>query len=214
MEHDQVRFTITSAVTTTTYPAAADTACCSTKSATRTPFPPRARPEPARPTSARLGATALSLTSTGAGPSLERRAKRPRRALSGNPGQQVLEKLGRLDVVLPSAESRVYPCEELVQVCRQQTRGLSHGRVGALHDHGHEEHGVRQELDAERDDVEGHLGFRVHLGIGIGKGQTEGWEKDKCIEKDAGGGLRTGVSKYIQVDRVNGSQTTETGVGE
>lgn len=48
-----------------------------------------------------------------------------------------------------------------------QTSGLEESRFRRVHEHGHQEHAVRQELDSEGDDVERHHGLGAFLSVQI-----------------------------------------------
>lgn len=129
--------------------------------------------------------------------SLLRRTIRPSLRCTRRCSKPTLHHLGRLYVVCPATKRRPYPGEEIEEMGGQETGRLLEGQLGAVHDHGHEEQGIRQVLRLECDDEQGNLTCRVVLGVRVCICEAQGREEHKCFQDKACGSLLDQVSRIF-----------------
>jgi len=87
--------------------------------------------------------------------------------------EPALHHLRCANVVFATAKCRPDPCQEVVQVCGEETHELSESGIRTVHDEGHEEHSEGQVFAFEGNDEEGYGSGGVILGerVGVGEGQ-------------------------------------------
>lgn len=107
------------------------------------------------------------------------------------------------DVVLASTECRPDACEEVVQVCGDQTEDLGQRGVLTVDDEGHEQQSEWQELGVKIYDEEVDLTRGVVLGERVRVCEREGGEERVTVEKHTCGRLSSPSATLLSRKRAH-----------
>jgi hypothetical protein len=107
------------------------------------------------------------------------------------------------DVVLASTERRPDACEEVVQVCGDETKDLSEGSVLAVDDECHKQQSERQELGVKVHDEEIDLTGGVVLGERVRVCEREGGEERVTVKKHTCGRLSSPSASLLSSKRAH-----------